>query len=84
MIPRSRNIIAHTVILVPTEHPFSRRCDHCSKNTSQIYFDAATLSGRWEFLCPECFWSFGRALGLGLGQLYIRVDSAEVQSPLKG
>lgn len=84
MLPSSRNVIAHTVILVPTEQPFARSCDHCSKEISQIYFDAVTLSGRWAFLCPECFWSFGRTLGLGQGQLYIRVDSAEVTKPCSG
>jgi hypothetical protein len=81
MTPPARNVIAHAVVLVPTPEPFARRCDLCQKKTPQIYFDAVTVSGPWANLCPECFWSFGRTLGLGQGQLYIRVDSTEVTKP---
>lgn len=78
----SRPVIPHAVILVPRDEPFEKSCSFCKTPLPQLYFDAQTLSGRWADLCPNCFWSFGRTLGLGQGQLFIRVDSKEVLKPI--
>ena len=80
---KERIVVPHAVHLVLCKGPLSvRQCDLCHKTLSQLYFDAATLSGPWAYLCPECFWSFGRTLGLGSGQLFIRVDETEVKKPV--
>lgn len=81
MHSRSRRIIRDAVILIRTAEPFLHHCDLCKKALPQLYFDAADFSRPWAFMCPECFWRTGSSLGLGKGQLFIRVDSTEVSQP---
>lgn len=51
------------------------RCDMNACELTVTFFDAATHSGRWANMCPECFRVYGRGqLGQGLGQKYERQD----------
>src|SRR5262245_4721299 len=49
------------------------RCDyHRSAGESvRAQYDAKTDTGRWMYLCEDCFARFGQGLGTGLGQRII-------------
>ncbi len=50
-------------------------CDIC-QTLFEIYGSeaefvyGATAAGLWAIMCPTCFQTYGRELGLGRGQLY--------------
>lgn len=48
-----------------------KTCDVCDKAIADVFYDAATKSDPWAYMCPHCFSIAGRGkLGLGLGQEY--------------
>lgn len=46
-----------------TERP---TCDLCGKRPAAV--DGATRMGPWAYMCVPCHETYGRGLGLGVGQ----------------
>lgn len=51
--------------------PVPEVCDMCKSKFGKHFYDAATIYGPWANLCEPCFDTFGKGLGIGLGQKYV-------------
>jgi hypothetical protein len=50
-----------------------KKCDICEKDigTGKLLYDAKhSLTGRWAWMCSNCFKKYGMGLGVELGQEY--------------
>ncbi len=48
------------------------KCNICMKHEAK-YDGKTLLTGRWAYMCQECFDIYGIGLGLGLGQELIKL-----------
>jgi hypothetical protein len=67
---------------MPKAHPSTDKCEFCKGNLKRnaVYYDGATNSGHWAWMCRDC-WEFnGVGLGTGLGQEY----DSETNNKLRG
>jgi uncharacterized Zn-finger protein len=49
-------------------------CDICEKPLGRLFIDGKTIANNWAIMCPFCHDMYGVRLGIGLGQLYIKLD----------
>lgn len=45
-------------------------------DTSRELYDGKTTLGPWAVMCPDCFARWGRGLGVGVGQHYVRAPGS--------
>ncbi len=48
-------------------------CDICEKNLMRYFYDGKTQWGTWAVMCTECWFFYGLGVGIGAGDLYMRV-----------
>jgi len=48
----------------------------CAFNEEKYLIDGAVKkNGSWAFMCPDCFSQYGKGIGWGIGQLYLKRSS---------
>jgi hypothetical protein len=63
-------------------HASTDKCEFCKGDLKRnaVYYDGATNSGHWTWMCRDC-WEFnGVGLGTGMGQEY----DSETNNKLRG
>lgn len=51
------------------------KCDFCKCEPEARFVDGKTRLGPWAIMCEACYEFHGRGIGLGLGQMYERVET---------